>query len=154
MNGEFYMQFRELNETKMLPTMELAEKVFMEYEAPEDSRRGIAEFIKVFAIHSLSLLRCDGAWNGKALVGTIATRECACHIALFFVDGIYHRQGIGKRLFQLVVKANAATGDITVIHPPSPFRYIEVSDSRMPIQRWKMAFGLRQWSIASNRKLT
>ncbi|MEI3367845.1 GNAT family N-acetyltransferase [Clostridium sp. CAG:265] len=33
----------------------------------------------------------------------MATRNHGTHIALFFVDGKYHRQGIGKKLFKTVL---------------------------------------------------
>ena len=47
-----------------------------------------------------------GAFIQEELIGIIATRNLGTHIALFFVDGKYHRQGIGKQLFQAAQAAN------------------------------------------------
>lgn len=54
----------------------------------------------------LSMLCMYGAFYEEKLVGVIATRSEGTHIALFFVDGKYHRQGIGKQLFQTVWERN------------------------------------------------
>ena len=46
------------------------------------------------------MLTAYGAFDdSNRLVGVIATRDEGTHIALFFVDGDYHRQGIGKSLW-------------------------------------------------------
>jgi GNAT superfamily N-acetyltransferase len=58
-----------------------------------------------------------GAFDGETLVGIIATRNAGNHIALFFVDGKYHRQGIGRELFKEVLRDNT-TGEITVHSSP------------------------------------
>ena len=47
-----------------------------------------------------------GAFDKDRLVGVIATREQGTHIALFFVDGEYHRKGIGRKLFERVLQDN------------------------------------------------
>ena len=39
----------------------------------------------------------------------MATRNEGKHIALFFVDGNYHRRGIGRQLWNAVLKNNTAT---------------------------------------------
>ena len=77
--------------------------MFLEYEAPDYTQEGIDEFYK--SIHDenyLAMLSLYGAFSSEGLVGVIATRNSGKHIALFFVDGKYHRQGIGKQLFQAV----------------------------------------------------
>lgn len=78
-------------------------EVFLEYEAPDYTQEGIDEFYK--SIHDenyLSMLSVYGAFSNGELVGVIATRNNGKHIALFFVEGKYHCQGIGKQLFQTV----------------------------------------------------
>lgn len=52
------------------------------------------------------MLRVFGAFEGDNLIGVIATRNKGTHIALFFVDGRYHSQGIGKKLFKIALKNN------------------------------------------------
>lgn len=93
-------------------------QVFSEYEAPDYAQEGIDEFYR--AIHDekyLSMLTIFGAFIGEKLVGVIATRNEGSHIALFFVDGKYHRQGIGKQLFQKVLE-NVSFSKLTVNASP------------------------------------
>jgi len=58
-----------------------------------------------------------GAYDSETLLGVIATRNKGNHIALFFVDGKHHRQGIGKTLFQIVLE-NSTAKEITVNSSP------------------------------------
>lgn len=93
-------------------------QVFSEYEAPDYTQEGIDEFYK--SIHDekyLSMLTIFGAFIKEKLVGVIATRNEGTHIALFFVDGKYHRQGIGKQLFQKVLE-NTPVSKLTVNSSP------------------------------------
>lgn len=112
---------------KIEESLSLAWKVFNEYEAPDYSQEGIDEFYR--CIHDeeyLSTLRIFGAFakdkpedelaEGR-LVGVIATRDKGSHIALFFVDGKYQRQGIGRKLFQTVL-AESFNGKMTVNSSP------------------------------------
>lgn len=95
---------KELNKNKLNDALSLVWKVFNEYEAPDYSKEGIEEFHKCINDTSyLSTLRVFGAFEGDNLLGVIATRSDGTHIALFFVDGKYHRQGIGKKLFKTVL---------------------------------------------------
>jgi len=53
-------------------------------------------------------LKIYGAFKKKELLGLIATRDNGSHIALFFVEGKYRRQGIGRNLFEhMLDKTNA-----------------------------------------------
>ena len=93
--------------------------VFMRFEAPDYSDEGIKAFFDTAInnqeyMHSLVIY---GAYIDHKLVGTIATRDNGNHIALFFVDGAYHRQGIGRKLFETVVQ-NATSDRITVNSSP------------------------------------
>lgn len=81
--------------------------VFQQYEAPDYTQEGVEEFYK--SIHDekyLSELCWYGAFVQENLVGVLATKSAGTHIALFFVEGKYHRQGIGKRLYQAARAAN------------------------------------------------
>lgn len=85
---------RELKESESADALLLVWDVFMEYEAPDYSEEGIAEFYK--SIHDegyLSKLHMYGAFMENRLVGVIATRSEGAHIALFFVKGEYHGKG-------------------------------------------------------------
>lgn len=109
---------RELKKEEIDNALELVWNVFLEYEAPDYSRQGTVEFFK--SIHDteyLKMLQVYGAFRENKLVGVIATRSGGTHIALFFVDGKYHKQGIGKKLFAAVVN-NSSAEKITVNSSP------------------------------------
>ena len=89
------LSIRKLNKKEIESALNMVWKVFLEYEAPDYTQEGIDEFYK--SIHDenyLSMLSVYGAFSNGELVGVIATRNSGKHIALFFVDGKYHRQGI------------------------------------------------------------
>lgn len=112
------IMIRKIEKTAFDEALSLAWRVFQEYEAPDYTQQGIDEFYK--SIHDenyLSKLSMYGAFVNEKLVGIIATRNMGTHIALFFVDGNYHRQGIGKKLFQNVLE-NSAVSRITVNSSP------------------------------------
>ena len=95
------VSIKRLDETQS--ALQLAWEVFQEFESPDYTQEGINEFYKT--IHDenyISMLTMYGAFLNGELVGVIATRNNGRHIALFFVDGKYHRQGIGKQLFEAV----------------------------------------------------
>lgn len=105
---------REINQEEIERALCLVWKVFQEYEAPDYTKEGIEEFYK--SIHDenfLSKLCWYGSFVREELVGVIATRSEGTHIALFFVDGKYHKQGIGKRLFQ-IAKMKCCSDKMTV----------------------------------------
>jgi GNAT superfamily N-acetyltransferase len=98
---------REIGAEETEEALALVWNVFQEYEAPDYTKEGVEEFYK--SIHDeayLSNLCWYGAFVQEKLVGILATRSAGTHIALFFVDGKYHRQGIGKRLYQLARSRN------------------------------------------------
>lgn len=112
------MTIEIINTNDREKALELVLSVFIQYEAPDYSEKGIQTF-KDF-IHnkeSIDMLEFYGAYKDNELAGVIATRNNGNHIALFFVDSKYHRQGIGRKLFETV--AQKSTGKkITVNSSP------------------------------------
>ena len=49
-------------------------------------------------------LQYYGAFDGEKLIGEIAIRPDRKHICFFFVDGRYHRRGIGTRMFRRLLE--------------------------------------------------
>ena len=101
------MEIREILKQEMKEALDLVWKVFIEYEAPSYTEKGIKEFKKTIDDNKWIESRdFYGAFdeNGKIL-GVIATKDIT-HIALFFVDGKYHKQGIGRKLFNKVKSLN------------------------------------------------
>lgn len=98
------MIIREIEREDFEPALALTWKVFLEFEAPDYSAEGVAEFQKSIRDPKyLKLLRIVGAFEKKQLIGVIATRNSGSHIALFFVDGKHQRKGIGRALFDCVL---------------------------------------------------
>ncbi len=100
-NTDKEINIRVLEENEYQEAMELGYRVFNEFEAVNYSKEGISEFAATITDKQfLSSLKIYGAFKKKDLLGLIATRDNGSHIALFFVEGKYHRQGIGRNLFE------------------------------------------------------
>lgn len=85
--------------------LELAIKVFMEFEAPDYPTNGINEFKRSLEdpeyIGNLCTYAAFDDCGG--IIGMLGTRDSGRHIALFFVDSAHQRKGIGRRLFELAM---------------------------------------------------
>ena len=96
---------RRLSEDERQAALDLAWVVFSEYESPDYSAEGTEEFRK--CLHDegyLSGLHYYGAFDGEKLIGEIAIRPDRKHICFFFVDGRYHRRGIGTQMFRRLLE--------------------------------------------------
>jgi len=96
---------RRLSEDERQAALDLAWVVFSEYESPDYSAEGTEEFRK--CLHDedyLHGLQYYGAFDGEKLIGEIAIRPDRKHICFFFVDGRYHRRGIGTRMFRRLLE--------------------------------------------------
>ena len=95
------MEIRELSSDEFNEAFCLSRSVFQEFEAPDYSEEGIKTFSNSLNDPSyIAMLKIYGAFDNKQLVGILATRSKGDHIALFFVNGRYHRRGIGRKLFK------------------------------------------------------
>ena len=101
------MQIRKILKEEMKDALELVWKVFLEYEAPDYSEEGIKEFKKTIDDSDWIETRdFYGAFDDtNKILGVIATKDYT-HIALFFVDGMYHKKGIGRKLYNMVESLN------------------------------------------------
>ena len=109
---------RELRPEEYADALALALRVFGEFEAPDYTPEGAEEFQRSLRDGEyLSKLRFYGAFLDGEMIGTIATRNAGAHIALFFVDGAYHRRGVGRQLFRIVLE-NSPEGKLTVNSSP------------------------------------
>ncbi|TQI66288.1 GNAT family N-acetyltransferase [Clostridium sp. KNHs216] len=113
------MIIRKIKSNEQEQALKLVMKTFLQYEAPDYSAEGVETFRKSVIENDAyrNELILYGAYDDSNLLGVIATRSNGSHIALFFVDGMYHKQGIGRRLFQTVVK-NSSADEITVNSSP------------------------------------
>jgi len=101
------MIIRKVEENEMDYALDLVWRVFLEFEAPDYTEEGINEFKKTIDDKDwINARDFFGAYDeNNKMLGVIATKDIS-HIALFFVEGAYHRQGIGKKLYEKVKELN------------------------------------------------
>ena len=95
---------KNLQAEQLAEALSLVWEVFCRFEAPEYSEEGITEF-KNFLNNEEEIGKLDfyGACDKASdIVGVLAMRKPA-HISLFFVKAEYHRQGIGRQLFEKIL---------------------------------------------------
>ena len=98
------MEIRFLASEETAEALALAWRVFMRFEAPDYSAEGVESFRRTIGDAGFTArIRFYGAFKGGTLIGMIATRSEGSHTALFFVEEAYHRQGIGRRLFEAIL---------------------------------------------------
>jgi len=112
------MKIRRISKKERKEALQLVLDTFMEYEAPDYSEKGVETFKSFFADENyMDNLVIYGTFIDGKIISVIATRNNRNHIALFFVDGKMHRQGIGRRMFEEVLK-NSTADKITVHSSP------------------------------------
>lgn len=119
-------KIKGLNAEDLRDALRLVWEVFLEFEAPEYSDKGIQEFksfIKLSAVREMQSkleLYLWGCFEENKIVGVIATKP-PCHISLLFVDKNYHRKGIARKLHSTILdyyKANSEHSVMTVNSSP------------------------------------
>lgn len=101
------MNIRKINKEEINEALDLVWRVFLEFEAPDYTEAGIKEFKRSIDDKEwVNKRNFYGAFDeDNKLLGVIATKDIT-HIALFFVEGEYHKQGIGKKLYETVKSIN------------------------------------------------
>jgi GNAT superfamily N-acetyltransferase len=96
---------RPLEKTETGKALQLAWKVFCEFESPDYAPEGTEEFKRCLNDDAyLAGIRYYGAFDEDKLVGVLGIREEKAHICFFFVDGEVQRLGIGTKLFRRMRK--------------------------------------------------
>jgi GNAT superfamily N-acetyltransferase len=112
------IRIRRMSDPEIPSALDLALKVFSEYESPDYSTEGTEEFRK--CLHDEEYLYgidYYGAFDSSKLIGLIGIRSNLEHICFFFVDGKYHRKGIGTKMFDHLLE-NYKGNIITVNSSP------------------------------------
>ncbi len=110
----------------------LAEDVFMQFEAPGFSKRGVDSFLEFLWGKRVQQMLADGefaVWGcfcGDALAGMLALRGVE-HISLAFVRADFHRQGVGRMLYSAARKYALERGSKAVT--------VNASDYGIPFYR-------------------
>ena len=98
------MEIRTIDNEQTADAVALIWTTFLQFEATDYSDEGIQSFrnfIEDKAI--LKSLEFFGACENEELKGIIATNDNRKHICCFFVKAQYHRQGIGKKLWEYLL---------------------------------------------------
>ena len=108
------MDIKKIDEAQIADAIDLIWTTFLQFEAPDYSEEGIQSF-KDFIENKdiISSLEFWGAYDSQILKGVIATNENRKHICCFFVKAEYHRQGIGRKLWEYLLE-NSKSEVITV----------------------------------------
>lgn len=101
------MTIRKILDNEMDEALDLVWRVFLEFEAPDYTEEGIKTFKdSIDDKEWVNKRDFYGAFDdNNKILGVIATKDLN-HIALFFVDGKYHKQGIGKKLYEKIKSLN------------------------------------------------
>lgn len=101
---------RRLYPRELTRALRLAQRTYLAFEAPEYGPEGVETFrrdiLENAAFHAACRSgenRMWGAFDGRKLVGMMVMRG-AGHITLAFVDGDFHRRGIGTALFRALLR--------------------------------------------------
>ena len=87
--------------------LELIWVTFLQFEAPDYSDEGIQAFRSFIDDEDIiASLEFWGDYAGDELRGTIAANEDRRHICCFFVKARYHRQGIGRALWEHLLNSS------------------------------------------------
>ena len=101
------MEIKPILEKDMKRALKLVWEVLLEFEAPDYTEEGIQTFKSTIDDENWVNQRdFYGAYtDDDQLLGVITTKDLS-HIALFFVDGKYHKQGIGRKLYDKIELLN------------------------------------------------
>ncbi len=101
------MEIRKVLKKEMKEALNLVWEVFLEFEAPDYTEEGINEFKRTIDDKKwVSERDFYGAFDeNNKIIGVVATKDLT-HISLFFVNGKYHRHGIGRQLYDKVRMIN------------------------------------------------
>ena len=92
--------------------------MFSEYESPDYTPEGTEEFRQTLQNEKyLAGLRYYGAFDGDTMAGMAAVRAAERHVCFLFVDGKYHRLGLGTKLVN-ALKADFAGNTVTLNSSP------------------------------------
>lgn len=96
---------RRLEPSEIPEALRLVWDTFIEFEAPDYVPEGVKKFRECIDDRDfVGKLTFYGAFLHGLLAGVMATRDSGCHIAMFFVLQEYQRRGIGKMLFEYILR--------------------------------------------------
>ena len=148
----YQKQIRRLSEYEIPVALDLAWRVFSEYESPDYSDEGTEEFRR--CLHDEEYLYgidYIGAFYDQKLIGLIGIRTELEHICFFFVDGQYHRKGVGTKMFDYLLE-NYKGNIITVNSSPYGLGFYKKLGF-VPTEEEKTINGIRFTPMIYRRKV-
>ncbi|HJC79583.1 MAG TPA: GNAT family N-acetyltransferase [Candidatus Mediterraneibacter excrementipullorum] len=101
------MEIRQLESTQIDNAITLIWETFLQFDAPDYSEEGVQSFKEFIENEEIiKSLEFFGAYDQGELEGVLATNENRKHICCFFVKAQYHRQGIGRKLWEYVLSSS------------------------------------------------
>ena len=98
-------EIRKLTDKETPGALDFCLRIFKEYESPVYPPEGTEEFIRSINDENyLEGIEYYGTFDKNQLIGVIGIRGDRKHICFFFVDGKYHRRGIGTGMFKYLLK--------------------------------------------------
>ncbi len=98
------MEIKKIDNAQIASAIDLIWTTFLQFEAPDYTDEGIHSFRDFIENEeTIKHLEFFGAYENDELRGVIATNENRKHICCFFVQAKYHRQGIGRKLWQYIL---------------------------------------------------
>ena len=112
------MEITKIERAQTHEVIDLIWTTFLQFEAPDYSEEGVQSFKDFIEDKEIiSTLEFWGAYDNRELKGVIATNKNRRHICCFFVKAQYHRQGIGRKLWEYLL-VNGRSEIITVNSSP------------------------------------
>ena len=112
------MEIKKIDSEQTTNAIALIWETFLQFEAPDYSDEGVHSFRNFIEDKTiLKSLEFFGAYENEELKGIIATNDNRKHICCFFVKAQYHRQGIGKKLWEYLLN-NSINETFTVNSSP------------------------------------
>ena len=112
------MEIRQIGHAQISDAIDLIWTTFLQFEAPDYSEKGVRSFRNFIEDEAtLKTLEFFGAYEDEELAGIIATKNSRKHICCFFVKAQYHRQGIGRRLWEYIL-SHSENEEFTVNSSP------------------------------------
>lgn len=112
------MEIKKIDSEQTTNAIALIWETFLQFEAPDYSDEGVHSFRNFIEDKTiLKSLEFFGAYENEELKGIIATNDNRKHICCFFVKAQYHRQGIGKKLWEYLLN-NSVNETFTVNSSP------------------------------------
>lgn len=122
------MIIRKVRENELNQALDLVYRVFMEFEAPDYPVEGVESFVNDIIKNEgfkegciTGKFKMYGAFEEDTIIGIMTMRK-ESHVMLAFIDAEQHKRGVGRRLFEYILKEivseNPAITDITVNSSP------------------------------------